>query len=106
MRLFVVAAAVYAAMPSLPADAQDMTAPNYPETRRGDTVETLFGEAIADPYRWLENDVRNDPEVADWVERQNAVTDAYLAKLPARQDRTGALDQLVAMRRRWRHHPG
>ena len=84
MRLPVLAAAVYAAALTLPVQAQDMAAPQYPETRRGDTVETLFGEAIADPYRWLENDVRNDAEVADWVERQNAVTDAYLAKLPAR----------------------
>src|SRR6187200_1508247 len=84
MRLPVIAAAPYAATLSLPADAQDMTAPRYPETRRGDTAETLFGETIADPFRWLENDVRNDAEVADWVERQNAVTDAYLAKLPAR----------------------
>jgi len=61
-----------------------LTAPDYPETRRSDVAETLFGEQIADPYRWLENDVRNDPEVADWVERQNAVTNAYLAEIPAR----------------------
>ena len=47
-------------------------------------VEDQFGEQVADPYRWLENDVRSDAEVADWVKRQNAVTDAYLAKLPAR----------------------
>jgi prolyl oligopeptidase len=85
MRLPVPAAALYAATLSVPSAAQDpMTAPQYPETRRGDTAETLFGETIADPFRWLENDVRNDAEVADWVERQNAVTDAYLAKLPAR----------------------
>ncbi len=74
--------------------AQDMTAPAYPETRRDDVVETLFGEEIADPYRWLEEDVRNSDEVADWVERQNAVTDAYLAKLPARdwfKKRTGEI---------------
>jgi prolyl oligopeptidase len=84
MRLsFMVAAAVAAASLS-PAQAQDMTAPSYPETRQGEVVETLFGEAIADPYRWLENDVRSDPEVADWVARQNAVTDAYLERLPAR----------------------
>lgn len=70
----------------LPAIAQDMTAPTYPETRRDEAqVETLFGEQIADPYRWLEDDVRNNPEVADWVERQNAVTDAYLAQLPGRE---------------------
>jgi prolyl oligopeptidase len=56
----------------------------YPETRRGDVAETQFGEVIADPYRWLENDVRNDGEVADWVVRQNAVTQAYLTTLPQR----------------------
>ena len=56
----------------------------YPETRRGDIVETQFGEAIADPYRWLENDVRGDPEVADWVRRENAATDAYLDTLDTR----------------------
>jgi prolyl oligopeptidase len=67
-----------------PLAAQDMKPIHYPETRRGDVVETLFGERIADPYRWLENDVRVDAEVADWVKRQNAVTDAYLATLPQR----------------------
>jgi prolyl oligopeptidase len=84
MRLPVLAAAVYAAVLSFSAQAQDQTTVQYPETRHDTVVETLFGEAIADPYRWLENDVRSDKEVADWVERQNAVTDAYLAKLPAR----------------------
>ncbi len=65
--------------------AQDMKPITYPETRRGDVAETHFGEKIADPYRWLENDVRSDPEVADWVRRQNAVTDAYLETLPQRR---------------------
>lgn len=72
------------ALLSAPANAEVMTAPQYPETRRGDVVESSFGEQIADPYRWLEDDVRNNPEVADWVERQNAVTNAYLAQLPMR----------------------
>lgn len=94
MRLPVLAAAVYAAALSVSAQAQDMTAPTYPETRQDGTSEVLFGETIADPYRWLENDVRNDPEVADWVERQNAVTNAELARLPARawfKERIGQL---------------
>ena len=56
----------------------------YPETRRSDVAEVQFGERIADPYRWLENDVRSDPEVADWVTRQNTVTRAYLDSLPQR----------------------
>jgi prolyl oligopeptidase len=83
--MFIRAAACLLALSiAIPAKAQTLMTPEYPETRRDDVVETLFGEAIADPYRWLENDVRNDPEVADWVERQNAVTSAYLAQLPAR----------------------
>jgi prolyl oligopeptidase len=57
---------------------------HYPETKRGDVVETHFGERIADPYRWLENDVRTDGEVRDWVTRQNAVTNAFLETLPGR----------------------
>lgn len=28
---------------------------DYPEVRRDDTVETLHGMKIADPYRWLED---------------------------------------------------
>ena len=69
---------------SLPLHSQDSKPIPYPETRRQDLVETQFGERIADPYRWLENDVRNDTEVADWVARQNRVTRAYLDALPQR----------------------
>src|SRR5438045_1601982 len=57
---------------------------SYPVTRREDLVDDLFGLRIADSYRWLENDVRNDSEVAAWVAAQNEVTDAYLATLPGR----------------------
>ncbi|AOR76892.1 prolyl endopeptidase [Novosphingobium resinovorum] len=57
---------------------------SYPQTRRDTVVETQFGEAIADPYRWLEDDVRHSSEVADWVSRENAVTEDYLTALPQR----------------------
>ncbi|MEJ0099599.1 MAG: prolyl oligopeptidase family serine peptidase [Pseudomonadota bacterium] len=57
---------------------------SYPRAERGTVAETQFGESIADPYRWLENDVRTDPKVRDWVTAENAVTDAYLATLPGR----------------------
>jgi prolyl oligopeptidase len=56
----------------------------YPETRRMDLVETQFGVPVPDTYRWLENDVRTDAQVRAWVEAQNAVTNAFLATLPAR----------------------
>ena len=57
---------------------------HYPVTERGDTVDEQFGVKVADPYRWLENDVRVDAKVADWVKAQNAVTDAYLEGLTGR----------------------
>ncbi|KAM3093333.1 prolyl oligopeptidase family serine peptidase [Phormidesmis sp. 146-12] len=66
----------------------------YPETKRVDVVEKLFGQTIADPYRWLENDVRNDKEVAAWVESQNKVTNDYLDKLPGRDIFKDRLKQL------------
>jgi prolyl oligopeptidase len=66
------------------AGAQPMKPINYPETRKGDVAEVQFGKTVADPYRWLENDVRTDKEVAQWVEAQNKVSKAYLAGLPAR----------------------
>lgn len=56
----------------------------YPETRRDNVVDEQFGVRVADPYRWLENDVREDKEVASWVAAQNRVTDAYLETLPGR----------------------
>ncbi len=62
-----------------------MSAPRYPATRRDTVVDTLFGEAVADPYRWVEDDVRTSADVADWVAQQNAVTGTYLAGLPARE---------------------
>lgn len=56
----------------------------YPRTDRGDVVDLLFGEKIADPYRWLENNVRADEQVAAWVEGQNSFTRRYLDMLPQR----------------------
>ncbi|MDB5685545.1 MAG: Prolyl oligopeptidase, partial [Rhizorhabdus sp.] len=57
---------------------------SYPPTRRDDVVDIRFGEPIADPYRWLENDVRTDPAVEAWVKAQNRATSAYLDSLPGR----------------------
>lgn len=54
----------------------------YPETLKTDTVDVYFGTEVADPYRWLEDD--NSAETAAWVTAQNEVTDAYLAKIPYR----------------------
>ncbi|MFQ3648734.1 MAG: prolyl oligopeptidase family serine peptidase [Gemmataceae bacterium] len=57
----------------------------YPTTKRVEVVEKLHGVEVADPYRWLEEDVRVNKEVAQWVEDQNKVTFGYLEKIPARR---------------------
>lgn len=55
----------------------------YPETKTDDVVDTYHGTAVADPYRWLEDD--NSPETKAWVTAQNEVTESYLAKIPQRE---------------------
>ncbi|MEW9797994.1 prolyl oligopeptidase family serine peptidase [Alteromonas sp. CYL-A6] len=66
------------------ADASAPAAPaiNYPDTRKGEVVDTYFNVDVADPYRWLEDD-RSD-ETANWVKAQNKVTQSYLANIPYR----------------------
>ena len=56
----------------------------YPITKKIEQVDNYHGTKVADPYRWLENDVRNSAEVKDWVEAENLVTNAYLAEIPER----------------------
>lgn len=57
----------------------------YPATRNDGLVEQAFGERVADPFRWLEADLRKDVQVAGWVARQSALTSEYLARLPGRE---------------------
>ncbi|WP_407675091.1 prolyl oligopeptidase family serine peptidase [Pelagerythrobacter marinus] len=94
LRSAALAASALALAFAAPLSAQEVTLPDYPETRADEVVETLFGEEIADPYRWLEADVRNDAQVAAWVKEQSEFTDAYLKALPANdwfKERIGAL---------------
>jgi len=55
----------------------------YPETRKGDVVDTYFGTEVADPYRWLEDDRSEETEA--WVKAQNEVTFSHLEKIPFRE---------------------
>ena len=57
----------------------------YPPSPKGTVVERPFGVAVADPYRWLEQDPRSDKAVAEWVAAQQRTTAAYLAGLPERE---------------------
>jgi prolyl oligopeptidase len=91
--------AIAAAPPTSPVEAAAPAAPAqpaiaYPPSRRTDLVETQFGVPVADPYRWLENDVRTDPEVKAWVDAQNKVTNAFLSTLSSRKALEQRLTQL------------
>lgn len=67
-----------------PAVAEENAPMTYPETRQTDTAEVHFGVTVADPFRWLENDPRQDAEVALWIEAQNALSAPYLKGLAGR----------------------
>ncbi|MCH8493240.1 MAG: prolyl oligopeptidase family serine peptidase [Idiomarina sp.] len=69
-----------------PADTSASSGPNltYPETRMGEVVDTYFGQQVADPYRWLEDD--RSEETGAWVKAQNELTFSYLEQIPYRAD--------------------
>jgi prolyl oligopeptidase len=80
--LFLIASAVLVAQQAF----------EYPKTRKVDHVDTYHGVAVADPYRWLEDD--NSAETAAWVEAQNKLTFSYLDKIPFRK---AMRDRVVAL---------
>lgn len=57
---------------------------DYPQTKTVAQVDTYHGQSVADPYRWLEADIRVDVEVEQWVDVQDRLSRGYLDKLPAR----------------------
>lgn len=54
----------------------------YPQTAQVDAADEYFGQRVADPYRWLESDIRRDPAVSAWVDAQNSLSGPYLSGLP------------------------
>ena len=65
---------------------------NYPVTKKVDTVTNYHGTAIADPYRWLEDD--HSEETKAWVTEQNKVTFGYLDKIAYRADWLKRLEEI------------
>jgi prolyl oligopeptidase len=64
----------------------------YPETRKEIVIDSFFGQAVEDPYRWLEDD--RSKETEDWVKRQNAVTFDYLEQIDYRSALEKSLTKL------------
>ena len=66
----------------------------YSETKKIDHVDELHGVKVSDPYRWLEDDVRQSKDVAAWVEAKNKETSGYLSTIPERESIKKRLTEL------------
>ena len=79
------------------ADSTEVTttmAITYPATATVDHTDEYHGVTVADRYRWLEDDVRENPQVRAWVEAQNDVTFEYLGTIQERERINARLTQL------------
>lgn len=83
--------------PPIPA-SQPQSRPSLPSgevqpiARRQKIVETIHGQEVHDPYRWLELAKRK--ETRDWVAGQDAYARRILGKLPGRAELAERLKQL------------
>lgn len=64
----------------------------YPETKKGETIDTYFDTKVNDPYRWLEDD--KSAETGAWVKAENEVTYRYLDKIPFREELKKRMEKL------------
>ena len=55
---------------------------NYPAPVKSAQTDTYFGRAIADPYRWMENE--QSVERSEWIKAENELTSNYIKKIPFR----------------------
>jgi prolyl oligopeptidase len=66
---------------------------NYPPSHPDPTVVDFYhGQAVPDPYRWLED--LDSEQTRAWIEAQNRLTFDYLQRIPARQRLLERLRQL------------
>ena len=90
--------------PSATTVQDDMTAnkrpaPAYPATVEEYKRDEIFGQAVDDSYRWLEQDVRNSEGVASWVRSQQDVTNAYLKDLPGKAELKASMAKMFDYQR-------
>ena len=64
------------------APAQEAVAIHYPVAARVEQIDRYHGNAVADPYRWLED--LGSSSTKSWVEAQNELAQPYLESIPAR----------------------
>ncbi|MEZ4266016.1 MAG: prolyl oligopeptidase family serine peptidase [Myxococcota bacterium] len=72
-----------------------MTRPDSaPATAVEAVSETLHGEVVVDPYRWLEDG--ESARVAEWTAQQNAYTERYMGQVAARANLRASLEDAFA----------
>lgn len=64
----------------------------YPTAPSDNTADEYFGIKVNDPFRPLENDTAS--ATLQWVEQENALTNAYLMQIPFRDDIKKRITQL------------
>ncbi len=79
----------------------------YPHAPQDNTVDTYFGNCVADPYRPLENDTAET--TLRWVKAENEVTQRYLSDIPFRghmRDRLKELNDYQKSSLPWKDNDG
>lgn len=64
----------------------------YPQMEKIDHNDTYFGVQVADPYRWLEDDLSENTKA--WITAENEVTADYLSQIPFRESIRKRLEKL------------
>lgn len=81
------------AKPSSIEGGNGVTLPPPPPTEVKPVTETINGQAITDPYRWLED--AQSPATREWIAAQMKYTDDYLAQVKVRPDIVKRLNELM-----------
>ncbi|MEW4487037.1 prolyl oligopeptidase family serine peptidase [Thalassoglobus sp. JC818] len=63
-------------------------------SKRIEHFDEYFGVRVHDPYRWLEDDVRESEDVAEWVKAENEYTQDFLKTIPERSEINARLTEL------------
>ena len=90
MRKLLIAVALTGATAATAAPPALMAPPPFPP---GNTVDTIQGVKIADPYRALEN--ADDPKVQAWSDAENLRTRSYLDSLPDRDAIASKISRII-----------
>lgn len=70
-----------------------MPLPPYPASPRLDVVDDLFGTAVPDPYRWLED--ASSAAAQEWLAAQDVLARSHLDALPGREPLRARLRELL-----------